>query len=274
MATERGVGGLRSRIGGSGRVSKRTVARTTGVLVVFGAWLVAASLFPFQLMPFPWETMGLVWEIFQTGAVWTPLVRSTLRVLGAFVLAMALGTTIGVLGGITDYGRRFFVPFMIGGFTIPGIAWAAIFTLMLGIGYAAPVMAAAATTYPYVAVNVWEAVQDIEVDLLEMGNAFDLSRARLLKGVILPSIAPTLFNAVRYGLAICWKVVTTAEMFASTRGIGAELIKNFQLFRFEEVWAWAAFFMLLMIVIEYTIMQPLQRRVYGWRPDTDLSLLE
>lgn len=268
------INDLRNRLFGRDTLSKRVIAQATGIFIVFAIWVVMALLFPFRLMPFPWETLALVWDILSSGEAWDPLVASTIRVFGAFVLAMVAGSTIGILAGTSDYGRRFFVPYMVGGFTVPGIAWAAIFTLMLGIGYAAPVMAAAFTTYPYVAVNVWEAVQDIDADLLEVGEAYNLKNTQLIKSVVIPSIAPSLFNAVRYGFAICWKVVTTAEIFASSRGIGAELIRHFQQFQFVRVWAWAALFMLIMILVEYVIMRPLQRKVYEYRPDTDLSLLD
>lgn len=249
------------------------LSRILGVLTAVLLWFGIASVFPMDLFPYPVEALSLTWEIIVSGAAWSHLWATIARTFWGFLGAMFWGLILGGLMGLNDYGQKFFVPYIVVGLSIPGIAWAAITTLVFGLGILAPVTAVMLTTFPYIAINVWKGVEAIDANLIKMSQSFSISYRRLIARMIVPSIAPSLFAAFRFGLAIAWKVETNAEVFAASSGIGYKTIYAYQSFNYAQAWGWALLFMIIIILVEYGVFKPLERRVFEYRRDADLSLM-
>lgn len=246
-------------------------ARLFGVGLLFVGWFSLAWYFPNELMPFPIETLALAVEFVRTGAVWEHLIATSWRILWGFIGSMAIGIVLGVAMGSSRFGRMFFVPYTVFGLSIPAVAWAAIALLIFGFTDLTIVFATVAVTYPYIAINIWKGVENIDADLIKMSKSFDVSNLQMIRHMILPSISSPLFASVRFGLAISWKIVTIGEVFAANNGIGATLFEAYELYRFEEAWAWAVIFIIFLLLIEYAIFKPIERRVQSYRQDTDFS---
>ena len=249
------------------------LARLFGIALGFVGWTALAYVFPNQLMPYPFETLGLAWGLVQQGVAWPNLSATLWRTFWGFIGSMLLGTAVGVMMGINNYSERMFTPYVTMGLSVPAIAWAAVTTLIYGFTIMAPVGATVLTTFPYIAINVWKGVEAIEADLVKMSKAFDISFTRMLVRLFIPSAAPALFSAFRFGLAISWKIVTIAEIFAASSGVGYKLMQAYQVYRFEEAWAWAILFIVVILIIEYGIVKPLERRVFEYRHDADYTLV-
>lgn len=248
-------------------------ARIFGIGLGILGWYLLALVFPNELMPYPYETVQLVLDLFRSGAVVEHLSITFQRTIAGFVGSVILGGGLGILLGLNTFGRKFFTPYVVVGLSMPAVTWAAVATLIFGFGFLSPVTATILTTFPYIAINVWKGVENIDVDLIEMSNAFEISKPRILWRVLLRDTAPALFSAGRFGLAISWKIVTLAEIFASSSGIGYKLIQAYELYKFEEAWAWAAVFMIVILLIEYGVFKPLERRVYKYREEMSFAAI-
>lgn len=246
-------------------------ARLFGLAIGFLGWYGLATIFPNELMPYPIETLVITGELVQSGDVWGHLSATLWRVLWGFVGSMAVGIAFGVLMGSSNYGRAFLTPFILIGLAIPAIAWAGISFLIFRFGTLTPVVATVAVTFPFVAINVWKGVEDVDWPLIEMSKSFGVSNRRILARSVIPDTAGALLTATRFGLAISWKIVTIAEMFAGSEGVGYKLVQAYNAYLFEEAWAWAILFMIVILFIEYALIQPLERRVYAYRNDTDFT---
>jgi len=255
-------------------------ARFIGILIGFLVWTGLAVNFPRNLLPTPSETMILTWELVASGSAWVDLSATFKSLFWAFFLAMLLGGSLGVFMGINNYTKNFLTPYINIGLSIPGLAWGA--TAFLVFGYTdivfgtfrvAPVAAATLTVFPYIGINIWKGVENIDHELLKMANAFEISRRRMLWRIIIPNIAPQIFSAFRFGLAIGWKVTIIAEIFAGSAGVGYKLMHAYQVYQYEEAWAWAALFLIIIIFIEYGVFKPLERRAFEYRSDVELSAI-
>lgn len=248
-------------------------ARVFGALLGLLAWSLLARVFPMGLLPTPIETVMASYELVETGVVWRHLQATLFRTFWGFLGASLLGIALGVVMGISSFGEDFVTPYVLIGLSIPGIAWAAITTIIFGFGTMAPVAATVVTTFPYVTLNVWKGVENIETDLITMSRSFGTSRTRLLRRMILPSVAPALFSALRFGLAISWKVETNAEIFASNTGIGLRALQAFDRYQYSKAAAWGAVFVVVIVIIEVGILRPLERKVFEYRPDADFDVV-
>jgi NitT/TauT family transport system permease protein len=253
--------------------SNKWIARMLGLLLGLIAWSAVATVFPNNLMPYPYETIQLAWGLVESGVAWPNLRATLLRTFLGFLGSILLGTALGVFMGINNYSQRFFTPYVVIGLSIPAIAWAAVTTIIYGFSIMAPVVATVLTTFPYVAINVWKGVESLEPDLINMSRSFNISRGRMLRRLILPSAAPFLFSSFRFGLAISWKIVTIAEIFAASSGVGYKLMQAYQVYQFEKAWAWASLFIIVILVIEYGIIKPIEKRVFEYRHDADFALI-
>jgi ABC-type nitrate/sulfonate/bicarbonate transport system permease component len=247
---------------------------STATIIGLGVWVVIAAIFPNNLMPYPTEAAATTIDLVRSGQAWPDLRATLFRTFWGFIGATILGIAIGIVMGLNNYGQQFLTPYVFIGLSIPGIAWAAITTLVFGLGTIAPVIATVVTAAPFISLNIWKGVENIDVDLLEMSNAFDVSKPRLLMRTILPNIAPALFTAFRFGVAISWKVETNAEIFAANNGVGAETLSAFSRFQYEEAWGWALLFVGVILIIEFGVIKPLERRVFDYRQDIDYSTLD
>lgn len=254
-------------------VGNGVVARSFGILAGLTVWVALASVFPNRLMPFPYETLGLAWELVASGEAFIHIGSTLWLTLLGFTGSMLVGGVIGVMMGLNRYGQRFTTPYIIVGLSVPAVALAAAATLIFGFGSAAPVVATVAAVFPFVGINVWKGVESLEVDYIKMGQSFDVSKRRILRRIVLPNAAPSLFTAMRMGLALSWKVVTVVEIFAGSKGVGYKIMQTYQLYRFEEAWAWAVLFMIVILIIEYGAFKPLERKVFEYRNDADFQLL-
>jgi NitT/TauT family transport system permease protein len=83
--------------------------------------------------------------------------------------------------------------------------------------------------------------------------------------VILPQLYPYLLGAARSGLALIWKIVLVVELLGRSSGVGFQLGIYFQLFDVAAILAYAIAFILVVQLIEWGILQPLERRATQWR---------
>lgn len=246
--------------------------RLLGVGITVVGWWALASVFPNELMPFPEETARLTWELYASGAVFPDLIPTLQRIAIAFCGAMVLGIVFGTLMGSWQYAEMFFSPGLVVGLAIPGISLAAMATLIFGFSILAPVSVGILAVTPFITINVWKGVQDIDMDLIEMARAFDASSLRSLRRILIPSIAPSLFAGTRFGLALSWKAVTVAEAFASSSGVGYRIVQTYRAAMLEQTWAWAGAFIVIIILVEYGILKPLERWVFDYRVESQFAL--
>ncbi|QCC47855.1 ABC transporter permease [Halobellus limi] len=237
------------------------------------AWWLVTVVFPRGLFPGPIETVNASAELLASGIVWTHMEATFFRTFLGFIGAFFVGGALGVAMGINNFGENFSTPIIIIALSVPGIAWAAITTIIFGFGVAAPVVATAVTVFPYISLRIWKGVEDIDPNLIRMSRSFDISKTRLLRRMILPSIAPALFTAVRFGLAISWKIETQAEIFASNSGVGYRAIEAFSRYQYDTAMAWAAVFVVIVFLLEMAVLRPLERKVFAYRKEADFGVL-
>jgi len=86
-----------------------------------------------------------------------------------------------------------------------------------------------------------------------------------LRHVILPQLAPYVFAASRAGLALIWKVVLVVELLGRSNGVGFQIQIYFQLFDVTLILAYTLAFILVIQLLEWGVLQPLEHRATRWR---------
>ena len=185
-------------------------------------WELGARIAPGYRLYLPPITavIGALGQLLVTGAVSRHLLVTLERFLAGYLIAAAIGVTLGIalgyfrplhnlLGIVIELLRP-----------MPSVAIIPVAILTLGIG---DWMIVAVTVYASlwsILINTIDGVRHIESTLVDTGRTFGLSRRRILWQIIVPGASPYIVTGLRIALSIALILVTTAEMIAGSKGLG------------------------------------------------------
>jgi NitT/TauT family transport system permease protein len=240
--------------------------RIAGYILFIGAWAFVSTLTEPYILPSPVAVLRKMGEVLARDDFWIN-VSATLRNLAiGFTLAFVIGTAIGIAMGRSAYWDAFFRDYVMLTLTTPGLVFALVCVIIFGLVEIGPIVAIVLTSFAHITVNVVEGVRAIPRDLMDMATAYGVDRRTRIRNIVLPSVAPFLFTAVRYGFAIAWKITALTELFGQTDGVGIQIRVEFLFFDIAGVLAWAFFLVGFALVMERLVLQRLERRFFRWRP--------
>jgi NitT/TauT family transport system permease protein len=227
-------------------------------------WALSAVLGSEARLPSPPRVYREIVTILQ-GDFWTQFWASVVRVLAGFVAAVLIGTPVGFVMGRSKYWGNFLqAPVVVAG-AIPGLTYAVMAFVVFGISFWGPVLAVGLIAMPYVAINVAEGVRGVDRRLIDMSTAYGRTETQVFRNVVVPSVLPFIFAGVRLSFSLAWKVGTLTEVFGSSKGIGFQIRRNYQLFNMPAVIAWVLLFVGFMLLLERFVLVRIERRLFRWR---------
>jgi NitT/TauT family transport system permease protein len=242
--------------------------RLASIAILLGAWY-AGSLFAGErMLPGPEAVFAAVAEEARSGALAFHLAATLARVALAFTLAMAIGTALGLLMGRVKLADQLGDPWLVVLLNLPALVIIMLAYVWGGLTEAAAIAAVAINKIPNTIVTIREGARALDPALDEMARVFAMPRARTIRHVLMPQIAPYFAAAARSGLSLVWKIVLVVELLGRTNGVGFEMGIAFQLFDVTRIIAYALVFVAVMLTIETVLVQPLERRVSRWRVRT------
>ncbi len=187
------------------------------------------------------------------------------RVIASFVVAMTIGTAIGFAMGRMQFVDQIGHPWLVFFLNMPALVIIVLCYIWIGLVETAVVVAVALNKIPNVVVNVREGARALDKSLLEMAASFRIGRRKTFMKVILPQLYPYLAAAARSGLSLIWKIVLVTELLGRSNGIGFKIFEYFANFDVDKILAYALAFTIVILLIEWTLMLPLERHVTRWR---------
>ncbi|MFP6761622.1 MAG: ABC transporter permease subunit [Rhodospirillales bacterium] len=187
------------------------------------------------------------------------------RVGVSFFIAMAFGVAVGVLMGRNRNWDAALDGLLILSLNLPALVVIILCYLWFGLGEFAAVLAVSINKFPIVVVNMREGAKAVDMDLLQVTQAFKVSPYRTFFKVYLPQLYPYLLASARSGLALVWKIVLVVELLGRSDGVGFKLGIYFQFFDITSILAYSFAFILVVMIIELLVIAPLDRRLMEWR---------
>ena len=239
--------------------------RLASLLVPLVAWEAASWWARSRLFPGPAAVLATLADEAVHGGLLHDLGATLARVAIAFTLAMVIGTVLGItmarsraMDTLLDSGVVLLL-------NLPALVIAVLLYIWLGLTEAAAIGAVTLSKLPTVVVTLREGARMLDRDLADMAKSFDLGAWRTLRHVTLPQLAPFFLVASRTGLALIWKIVLVVELLGRPDGIGYAIQVFFQLFDVRRLIAYALAFVAVVLVVEWGVLQPLERRLARWR---------
>ncbi len=196
-------------------------------LAILVLWEVVArtGLVPAYNFPPPSVVLETLIELARSGAMFTNLSISALRVLIGFLIGAGVGTLLGALTGFSAKWRDLLDGTVQSLRSVPIIAWVPLFILWLGIDEAPKICLIAIGAFFPVYLNLYTALRGVDRKLIEVGQANRMTGWRLVRRVMLPSALPAYFVGLRTGLSLSWMFVAAAELLGASSGIGYMLLE-------------------------------------------------
>ena len=242
------------------------VVTTLSLLGLLVLWVVAAALTADpQILPSPVSLIGPFWQELRSGQLLYHLSQTLIRVIWAFALAMILGLALGLAMGRSERLNRWLDPWLVVFLNLPALVLIVLCYLWIGLNETAAIVAVTLNKVPNVTTVIREGARATDPDLDAMAQVYRMSWLARLRHVTLPQLAPFIAGAARSGVAVIWKIVLVVEFLGRSSGIGFKIHMFFQLFDVAMVLVYALSFIAVMLVVEWAILQPWERRVRRWR---------
>jgi NitT/TauT family transport system permease protein len=232
------------------------------LLVWYAASLIADDP---RRLPTPFQVLARIVEETAKGDLPYHLGVTLLRVAASFAVAMVIGTALGFAMGrlalLDRVGHAWLVFFL----NMPALVIIVLCYIWIGLTETAVVIAVSLNKIPNVVVTVREGARTLDKGLLEMAESFRIGRLKTLTKIVLPQLFPYLAAAARSGLALIWKIVLVTELLGRSNGVGYKIFEFFSNFDVDKILAYSLAFTVVILMIEWTLMMPLERHVTRWR---------
>jgi NitT/TauT family transport system permease protein len=247
------------------RAAARALPSIAFCFCLLALWEVMARMTASPLVPDVSEIAGEIRRLVVGGFAVRQIGITLGRILAGFGVAFLISLVVGIAAARSSAFRRFCDPAIILGLTVPGLVWALLCVIWFGVGLTTPIVAIALGITPVMILHVLQGMNAVDSEIVEMAHVFRLSTRDKLIHIWIPSLVPHLIGGSRVGLSLGWKVIVLVELFGLSNGVGYQLNSEFSSQNVAGVLAWTIVFWAVMVVIEYGILQSLERRFSRWR---------
>lgn len=199
---------------------RRWLWPTLFILALLGAWQLAVSLHPHQLLPGPWKTGQGIADLAEHGLIVKYTVASLFRVTWGFFFAVILAVPLGLVIGWYNRAEMAVNPILQILRPISPLAWIPIAILWFGVGDLAAIFLIFVGCFLPLLLAVINAVEGVPAVYVNAGRNFGLGPVALMRRILYPAIVPRLMTGLRITLGVAWLVVVAAEMIAVSSGLG------------------------------------------------------
>ena len=192
------------------------------------------------VLPAPTEVYVAFRELVESGMLYVHLSASLQRLLIGWICGSTLGIIVGVLIGLSSIARAGLSPLVSAIFPIPKIALLPLFIIWFGIGEGSKVATILFGTFFPTVITTYGGVDNVDRNLIRMGQSFGLSWFSIVRKIILPGALPAILSGCRISASIAIILLVAAEMIGAEFGIGAYILLAGSLFATDQLIAGVA----------------------------------
>lgn len=226
-----------------------------------------------DLIPGPLDVLASITDFWADGRLQLAVLTSLERGGMGFLIAVAVGTPIGLLLAECRPVRRALGPLLSGLQVLPSVAWVPAAIIWFGLTDATVYFVVLMGAVPSIANGLVSGIDHVPPQLRKVGTVLGASRVQLATLVILPAALPGYFSGLKQGWAFAWRSLMAAEIIAMGGtigfGLGSMLDQSRELADLPGVLATILVILFVGILVELVLFAPLERRLLrrrGLRP--------
>lgn len=205
------------------------------------------------------------WDTSPDGSTLIQHTISSLQLsLTGFLLALVIGTPLGLLMGWFKPFDDFVKPIFNLIRPIPALGWIPIMILLLGIGLAAKSSIIFMAAFVPMVINSYTGIKLTNQALVNVAKTCGSNTWTIFLKVGIPSAMPMVFAGWKVALSISWMTLIAAEMMASNKGLGYMILMGRQ-FMMVDLILCGMFVIAIIGYLLYMILDVAESHVLRWR---------
>ena len=227
--------------------------RSATTILLLLAWEAASEsgLITARILAATTAVAGTAWALIASGTLESNLLVSLGRVLAGLSIALVTGTTLALVAGLSRAGELAIDAPMQMLRTMPFLALVPLFILWFGIGETPKIaLVALGGTFP-IYLTLFAGIRGVDKKLVEAGDCFGMSRAAMIRHVILPGALPSF--------------LVVAEQVNASAGIGYLIDDARDYMRTDIIVVCLLVYSLLGLGTDF-IVRMLEQKALAWRP--------
>jgi NitT/TauT family transport system permease protein len=236
-----------------------------GLLLLVWELVYRAGVKPPYALPSPADVGLTVLALLRDGtlleAIWTSLSRGG----SGFLVAVVIGTPLGLVVGRVKVVRRAIGPVLSGLQSLPSVAWVPAAIIFFGIGNAAIYAVVLLGAVPSIANGMVSGLDQVPPLYQRVGRVLGARGLSAARFVLLPAALPGYIGGLRQGWAFSWRSLMAAELIVNSpelgRGLGQLLDEGRFLSDMPLVFAGILGILVVGIAVELLLFAPVERRV-------------
>lgn len=234
------------------------------VLLVWQVLIWVQVVDPYKL-PSPSAVWSEVTEAWLQGTLLDYIWTSLWRGISGFLLALVIGTPLGLLVARVRFVRAAIGPILSGLQSLPSVAWVPPAVLWLGLNDSMMYTVILLGAVPSIANGLVAGVDQVPPLFLRAGRTLGAIGARGTWHIVMPAALPGYLAGLKQGWAFSWRSLMAAEIIASSPELGiglGQLLENGRTNSSMPMVFLAIFLILVVgIAIDLLVFSPLERRV-------------
>jgi nitrate/nitrite transport system permease protein len=160
---------------------------------------------------------------------------SLVRVAQGYAIAIAIGTPLGLMLGLSKFFSNSFDPIIQILRPVSPLAWLPLGLVLFQKPEPAGTFTIAMCSMWPTVLNTALGVRSVPQDYLNVAKVLQLSRWKTLVRVLVPAAMPYMFTGFRLSLGIAWLVIVAAEMLTGAPGVGGFLWQEYNALIYEHI---------------------------------------
>lgn len=242
------------------------------VLVLVIWWLVTDVLhLPHPVMlPGPSGVVRQFVQLCDSGELVANIWASLVRIFYANAAALLIGVPLGLGMGLYPPFERLCDGLLSLFRPIPPLAWVPLSILWLGIGTLSVVFITFLAAFFAIVVNTIAGAKSIDMKLVRAAESLGADPARLVRKVVLPSVAPAVFTGFRVAIGVSWMSIVAAELIAAPNGLGYMIMYYREVMRTDAILVGMLTIGVIGLSMDFTIRW-IEHRLMPWKTNSQLN---
>ena len=236
-----------------------------GVVALIAIWALVAAVTSTSAIPSPADTWTAVRDGITDGTIPEATLKTLIRLAFSFVVALAIGTALGVVLASFELARRSVRPMMVALQITPFVAWVPLAVIWFGVTERAVVFVAIAGSFPAVTLATLQGIRQVPPLFVRAGRTLGATGWELQRTVVFPAALPSYMVGVQQAWGFAWKALMAGELIvpaAGASGLGHLLDRADGV---ASILAVVAVIALIGVAVEYLIVGVIDRRIRAKR---------
>jgi sulfonate transport system permease protein len=186
------------------------------------------------------------------------------RMAIGFAVGGTAAVVLALIAGLSRLGENAIDPLMQILRMLPLFGLIPVFIVWFGIGELPKIILIAIGAAIPLYLNTFAGIRSVDAKLAEVGQVLRLSRAEMIRHVVLPGALPQALTGLRQSLGVAWLALVVAEQVNANAGLGFMISQATQFLRNDVILVALAVYAVLGLITD-GLVRLLERRALAWR---------